>query len=334
MFEYLEEVMKNKYNYDLSEKVVCRPPEEKNKLTLPLAIVFGVVFLVYILMISGVIPQFYNFFIVLLAFVLLILLPMRFGTKHNKYEALIMTPKYLIQIINKREFVIVDFDEITRYLETQKGEIVISENRKKIVIQKECYVGKLQPLTDILEAKGKTFDKSKDYMIRPIEIKIVDGEIHINEIEVVTKTDKIFEKYYKNYKMLTPGFVKEIIYRNSVVNEVEIDGEELVLKLDKFEVNPGHPENTKFESIIVEDCVTIFESVSIVHVNKIDTHEKKAIITKLEPTFDSFVDEIENGIIAEWNVKGKTFSVKFAAGVQLYEVSFKFNEVLNGWNKV
>lgn len=333
MLEYLKELMESKYEYNLDQMKICQPPEVKNKFIMPGLIAFGVIVLVYILMLSGVIPQFLNIFLVIVAFVLLVGLPFKLGPAQSKYAAMILTPKYLIQVVNKREFVVVEFDNITRYNLTTRGDIIISEKGKKIVLNQVCYEGKLEPLMDILEAKGKTFDKSKDYMIRPIEISIVNDEVIIKDIEVESTTDKVFERFYKDYKSLTPGFIKDVIFRNAVVNEVELDDEELVLKLDCFEVNPGHPENTKFESIIAEDCIVIFESIKVKSVTKVDTHKKENNTEKLPADVDSFIDEIEKGIIAEWTARGKTFHVKFAAGVLIYDVSFSYKEVILGWNK-
>ena len=333
MLEYLEELLSNKYQYELAQYKLIKAPVEKNKLLIPLSSVFGVIVILYILVLANVLPGFLNIFVVIAAFALLVLLPLKYGTKRSKEAALIITPKYLIQVVNKREFVIVEFNEISKYYETQQGEMIVYQGNKKVVIEKNAYKNKLTQLIDILEAKGKTFDKSKDYMIRPIEIVIEDGEITITDIEVVSTTDRIIEKYYKDYPMLTPGHVGGIIFRNSQVNEVIIDDNELILILDRFEVNPGHPENTTFESIIADECIVIFEDVQIKGVSKIDLHEKKPKIEKLVAELDSFVDEIEAGVISEWTIKKNLFHAKFAAGVYVYHVKIGNEEVLCGCKK-
>ena len=49
--------------------------------------------------------------------------------------------------------------------------------------------------------------------------------------------------------MLTPGFVSEILFRNSMIEDFDVTTDNLVLYLNGFEVKGGHPENTTFENL-------------------------------------------------------------------------------------
>ena len=105
---------------------------------------------------------------------------------------------------------------------------------------------------DILEAKGKTFDKTKDYMVRPIDIIIADGEVKIVDVKITESTiDKIVAEHYGSYEMLTPGFIDDIILLNSVIEEAYFKDSHLYMKISRIEVKPGHPENTLFLNEII-----------------------------------------------------------------------------------
>lgn len=333
MIENLKVLLQTKYNYELNSKVLYKLTGKKTKFVRFFLFLFVVILALYVLGTLEIIDQYIDFFILLFAFFSLVMIPL--GLRSNEKDTiLIITPRFIIQALGKTEFIIVEFDEITKYAFDEKQGLAVFEKRKKVVVPFALYQERLEILIDILEAKGKTFDNTRDFMVRPIEIVIEDGEISIKDIEVLTSTDMIFEKYLSDYKMLTPGFVNEVIFLNSVVEESAKGENFIIFKLGKITVSKGHPENTTFDQVEAEDCIVIFEGPEINHVKYKDMSDSESEVIQLPADIRSFLGKIDKGIISDSEVKGRTFNVDFATGLEMYMVSFTFKDVIVGWNKM
>lgn len=331
MIENLSVLLNTKYNYTLKSMARFSLKAKKTRFVKLSLVVFVLILTAYILGLYGVIDEYVDLFFILFAFFALVMIPL--GLRSNEKEVnIIVTPKYIIQALSKTEFVIIDFDEITKYDFDKRHGLAIFQKRKKIVIPFELYETGLDPIMEILEAKGKTFNPDKDFMIRPVEVVINGGIITVKDIEVLTSTDMIFEKFLKDYNMLTPGFLNKIVFLNSVVDE-SFKGENcIILKIANLLVNPGHPENTTFDPIKADDCIVIFEGVEVKTVYTKDMSNSEAEMIELPNVVKSFLGKIDKGIISDSNIKGKTFNVDFASGLDLYRVSFNFHDVIVGWN--
>jgi len=332
MLENLKSILEKKYEYTLDQMKMCQPLVKKNMIKTPSFVIFGVILLGYILQQVGVLNDYYNLFIVIFAFVLFVMVPLGLS-KTNKYSAIVITPKYLIQILGKKEFVIIDYDLITAFDITPKNDMVISQNRKRVIIGMQCYQNDLAPLIEILEAKGKTYDVTKEYMVRPVEINIIDGKIVITDLEVHEDIDDVFEEFYKDYLMLTPGFITDVLFMNSVIEDNKFENGVWSLKFNKLEINEGHPENTSFESIVVEDCIVVFEKTFFKSITIKDAREKNSTAIKQESDFSVIKGQLKKGIVSDWNSDDKEFTFEFATGMSRITVIIEYNEVLVGWNK-
>ncbi len=187
-------------------------------------------------------------------------------------------------------------------------------------------------IMEILEAKGKTFDKSKDYMIRPINIIISDNEVRIVDVKIEeSSTEKIVSENYKDYDMLTPGFIREIILMNSVIEDAYIKENDLYIKLSRIEVNPGHPENIMFKPQIATDCIIIFENVKILKIVKKEARGGSNELV-IKTTLENLVAEIENGVISDWKHLEKDIDLQISVGLFILRTSFEYSEVIIGWN--
>ncbi len=331
MIEKLQSILKNKHEYDLGEYACYEITREKSKILLVTSILFAIFAILFILDATGIFANFMSLGILLFLVLILLIIPMALR-KGGKYEAIIVTPLHLIQRTGKMEFTILTFDKITKFNLTKEG-INVKEGHKSILLGLDMFREEIDPIIDILEAKGKTFDPEKDYMIRPIEVKIVDNKISIIDIETETETKKIFSEYAEEYEMLTPGFFEEIIFRNSMVDDVTITEKDLILHLNSFEVKGGHPENTTFDILLAKDCVLIFEGIKLNQLLLQDLNKKDEPDMEVDLTLVDMQQYLENAVISHWKKTGKKIDMYFATGINLLKTSFEYNEVIIGWNK-
>jgi len=256
MIEVLKKLLLDKFEYELNEFALFEISRAKNKVLPFTAGLFAISSVLFILDTTDVFANFMNIAILIFLLVVLVIVPIAFQ-KGSKYDAIIVTSRYLIQRVAKAEFVVIEFDKVTGYKEFKEG-ILIKEDKNKILLGMNLFREEIEPIIEILEAKGKTFDSEKEFMIRRINIIIEDNKISIEDDLKETSTEKLYKKYDKKFPMLTPGFFNEILFRNSMIEEVKVDAGNLVLYLSGFEVKGGHPENTKFENLSAVDGVLIF----------------------------------------------------------------------------
>jgi hypothetical protein len=331
MFEILQELLKSKYDYDLNEYAIYETKREASKLPKITIGLFLVAVVLYLLNVTGVFENFINLTILFVLLVVLVFLPLAWK-KGGKYEAIIVTPKFLIERLEKKEFTVIDFDEITAFQVTKEG-ICIREKRKEIILGTNLFREEIEPIVDILEAKGKTFDPKKEFMIRPIHISIEDNKITIKDIEVETETDILYEKYHSKFEFLTPGFIDEVLFRNAEVEEAIIDGDHLVLKMDSLEVKGGHPENTSFESIIAMDCIVIFEHVKVSKLILKNLNVADEADQKLKLQMKEMLPYLKKSVVSEWRSTPNKMEMSFGTGVHVLQTAFKYEDVIVGWKK-
>ncbi|MCF7926965.1 MAG: hypothetical protein K9L74_05270 [Candidatus Izimaplasma sp.] len=326
MMDILKEKMKNDYGFELEKYIVYPIGFRRSKFVWPGVLLFLILMTFYFLGQYDVLNITINFGFLVLGLIFLVMTPMALQ-KGSKYESIILTTKYLVKRLSKKEFIIMDYDQITGYDMTSEG-VIIEDNKNKIFIKLPFFRYKLGGLLDILKAKGKTFNPDNDFLIRPIKIDIVDNELIINDVE---KTDVIFVKYFEEYNKLTPGFLEEIIFRNSVINDsITFEGN-LEIKIDSFTVKQNHPENDKFGRLVAEDCVIVFDNVEIKSLSLSNRKTNKT--TELPNKINEISSRIKDGVISDWRFSKNTIKIFFAVSVETLKADFSFDRVLIGWNK-
>ena len=324
MIEKLTKLLLKEYSYELESHKVCFEEIKKSKIIIPAIILFIVITGIYIT------TDLFDLVVLGFAFFILVLIPVALR-KGETYNVVVITPELLIKQSKKNELVAIAFDDIKKF-GTDKTGVVLKDGKNSISLDPAILAEDILIIIEILEAKGKTFDKTKDFMIRPIKIIIKNNEVSIVDVEVEeSSTEKIVSENYKNYAMLTPGFIKDIILMNSVVEESYIKDADLYVKLSSFEVNPGHPENTMFESQVATDCIIIFENVEIDNISKKEA--RGSDVEVIQTSLDNLVEEIENGVISDWKYLKNGIDLQFSVGLHILRTSFKYSEVIIGWNK-
>lgn len=323
MIENLRKLMLKEYKYELTDYKVCHEDIKKSKIIIPSLILFAIVAALYFTM------ELFGFPVLGFAFFIFVLIPLALR-KGEVYDVFIITPELLIKQTTKNEVVAIAYDEIKKF-GTDKTGVIIRDSKKSISLDPAILSEDILVIIDILEAKGKTFDKTKDYMIRPIEISIINNEVKINDLEIEeTSTEKLVSESYKDYEMLTPGFIRDIILMNSVIEDSYKKDNNLFFNIYSFEVNPGHPENTMFESQIAYDCIMIFEDVEISKITKKNSNGQEEEI--IEPTLDNLAHAIIKGVISDWKYSEKSIELQFSVGLDIVRTSFEYKEVIVGWN--
>lgn len=331
MIEKLKVYLKRKYDYDLNEYKICTAEVKKNKFLLVPVYLYIFVLIGYAIQALGVIDEIYNLTIVIIVGVLFgmyqVLLIQR-----NKQESIVVTPVYIIKCLGKSSFEVVMYDEIRKFAVTDKNGLTISDKKSEINFSPVYYRDDLPSIVEILEAKGKTFDKTKEFMKRPVVIRIINNEIVVRDLKVEeSSTEKLVGKYYKEFQYLTPGFIRDVLFLNTIVQDVVADNNNLIMYLDKIEVKEGHPENTGFESIAASDCIVIFENIKIKAVTTRKARERGAVDEALPSELETIVENIEKGVITNWKYKKNAIDLIFASGTNIIKVSFDYKEVIIGW---
>ncbi|MEC9484453.1 MAG: hypothetical protein UMR38_01090 [Candidatus Izemoplasma sp.] len=331
MIDKIKEVLENKYHITLDEYAIYDANIKRNHTLKVGVFLFVILLTLFVLGENDVLFQLDFIYIVFGLFVL-VLIPLGLNKK-TEYEAIIVTPNELIQRTGKKTFAVIPYDDITSFNLTEHG-IIIKGNGEVITLSLTMFREEIEPIIDILEAKGKTFEKDKEYMVRPIKIHINNNEITIEDVEVKTDTDIVYEQYIDDYNSLTPGFIKEVIMRNSVIDDVLSNTDVLAFKVARFTVKEGHPENTHFDPIQVADGVLIFTKPVIngFSVSNPNDEDKKA--KPLEPTAQNIKKYCVDGIISDWKVMKKRIKIDFASGVHSLNLDLKYEAVLIGWNEV
>lgn len=321
-----------KQGVDLQEHKLVIPNYKRNKYAKYMYGAFAIIFAVYLVDLFTSIHLGINGLFVYIALTLLVLYPIATRTD-NPYEALIITTEGLIMRTSRKEFLIIKYDNITKF--RQDGQAVyLFEQREQMTLPKELYGEVLDKLIDILEAKGKTFDKDKDYMIRPVRIIIENGQIRIEDIkQEATETEKMTEKLFRTYPHLTPGYLEEVIPRNTIIYDVKLDGPHLKLICSKLEIRGNHPENTTFDHIMVSDSILIFLDAEIVELSARDTNERAQPYDKVPVNKKNLVNYLKDSVVDDWKYDVRSALFINKAGLGNVRLRVKYSEVIVGWKK-
>lgn len=325
-----EKILK-KNNLELDQYKLINQEIKADRYALYSYIAFGIILVLFLVDMLTSLDLKLNGFLVYIALSLLVIYPMT-SRDHSVKEFLIITPIGLIKRVDK-EVTFIEYDLISRY-KFDDLNIYISKGRDLITLNRETYKDDLEILVDILEAKGKTFDPKKDYMVRDILVVIEDETIRIEDIEHESVTEKITGKLLKKYNHLTPGFINEIIPRNSVVNEVRIIDNHLDILVNTLQVKQDHPENTTFEMQAAVDCIFIFENARIVQYAVRESNDTNKGYQLKEVVLTDLTESLTNSVIDEWQYGEGELIFIFKAGLGNVKIHLKYDEVIIGWNKM
>jgi hypothetical protein len=319
------------YNYELQSYKLVKADVSRKTVFQVLFIIFGLISIVFLLDVTGIIDLGFNFILYFISFIFFVAFPLGLQKEYLK-EFLLITPDYMIQRADAQDFRIVKFDEISKFEHTDMSIILYQQDMVMELFTKK-YVNDIPMIIDILEAKGKTFDKKKDFMIRPITVIIEDGVISIKDVkQKKTKTDKLMGDFTKKYDFISPGFLQQIIPKNGIVKNIEYNKKDMFIYLSHFTVHEGHPENSAFGAVEVEDCIMIFEDFKLNTMFKRPTNDRSSKYVAVENDIEQFIKDVKSNVISEWKFNRSAVDFVFAVGVGSLKVNFNFTDVIIGWN--
>lgn len=322
----------SKLGVDLQEHKLVIPTYNRNKYAKYMYGAFGFIFLVYLIDLFTSVNLGINGLFVYVALTLLVLYPIA-TRQDNPYEVLIITKEGLIKRLNRTEYLIIKFDNISKFRQDDQA-IYIFEGREQLTLERNLYGEILPVLIDILEAKGKTFDKERDFMIRQIKIHFEGDSIRLEEVkQKETETQKITAKLFRAYPHLTPGYIEEIIPKNTIIYDVKLDGSHLHLICSRLEVKGNHPENTTFDHMFVNDSIFVFENAEIINFTARDSNERSAPYHKVEINKKNLVKYLKDSVIDDWRYDVKSVMFENKAGLGNVRIRIKYKEVIIGWKK-
>jgi hypothetical protein len=324
--------MDKKYQYQLDEYAVFNPVIQHKKGNIILYSIFAVITVLYVIDIITDVFGVFNFLIYFLSFFFLMAIPLSRETIYKK-ECLIVTPKHLIKRVEKNVFKVLTFDNISAFA-LNDNQIVIKEKDTEVEILVDLYKEDLEVIIDILEAKGKTFDSKKDYMVRPIHITIKDNVVTINDIkQEETYVETLTAKLNKKMKNMTPGFIDLAIFKDGIIEQVKFQKNDLYLHISHLEILDGHPENTTFNSIMVEGALAVFVNVELKEIYHRETNEKGDSFAEVRLTKVNVLKYLEKAVFSEWRFRDNTADLILGVGVGSVKLQFTYESVLLGWNK-
>ena len=332
MIKKLTKMLLRDNDYTLETYTILQPTIKRSKIIKPFLILFAVLTVLFALDVSGTLVIGFNFILYFLSFLLFVAYPLSTINDYAK-EVLIVTPELFIQRVSGKDFKTIVIDEINKFnfdeesIQLTSGETLLELGLKK-------YEHHIAIIIEVLESKGKTFDKEKDFMVRPVII-VCDGEtVTVKDQKVkATNTEKITYKLASKYSVVTPGFLDQVLPRNSIIYKAYIENKDLYLELNQLEINGEHPENTTFGPIKVINCVMIFENIELHSMAKRQENTRAFKYKELTPSLELLLEEIKTGVISEWRFKKTNADIIYAVGIGSVKTNMSYTGVIVAWEK-
>lgn len=322
-------ILKDRYNIVLDDFAIFEVEEKSNAL-FKYGIILFVLFVTALLTLQFVLLIEVSFiYYVYITFVFLMIPSVLF--RGEVHKGLIITKEALIQRNSKDSFSVVRFDDITHFTLNEKG-VTLRAGSAIVRLPLQMPRSQMEPIIDILEAKGKTFEVEKAYLVRPIDISFDHNRIIITEISQEETKDEMYSQFVGKYEYLTPGYLEEVIFFDSIVTNLIQGPNYIEMKLSQFTVKDGHPENVTFDPLDIKDGCIIFGKARIEKIMYLVFDDEDTEVEELNPTFENLQINIEKGIISDWKVGFNDINIEFAVGVHKLKTTISFQSIIVGWN--
>lgn len=325
---YLEKI----YDFKLKSHKILVPKKDVNYLNIFAYLLFFGVTVLYVLDLFVYNWEYINFLIYWMAFFFLVAIPIS-TIKNYRKEIIIITPTDIIQRVGKKEFVLINFDEIT-YFNHFNNHIVLRQKKNEIEFDIKQYISHMGVLIDILEAKGKTFDKEREYMRRPIKIIVDNDNIIVEDcVEEITYIEELSSKIAKNYPNVTPGYMNELVFEDTSIFKAYYKGKDLYLECNGFVVQYNHPENTGFEKITVHDAIVVFIDFKPIDMRIKTKKDLEDKYEEIRPFKKTIIEKFNKAVMIGLDSNDNEIDLTLHSGVDTVKVLFSYEDVLVGWNE-
>lgn len=328
MIKKLKKHLLKSFDYELESYALYKINKKRNPIIIIFHLLFIVATILFILEVFFDIENFITLALYIYLFFLFELVPIGWVKSKMKY-AIIVTPRFLIQWNGGKNFTVMNYNNITGFKLNDDG-ISIKEHRHEIILSTFLYKEQVEPIVDILEAYGKTFDKTKVHLIRPISITIDNNVITIiDEDDLGEPNSDLFNEYVDQYPSLTPGYLNQLTFRNSIISNTLVKDENLIINIASLTVREDHPENTTFGQLNAKDCIVIFEHFNVTYtdVKGYDEFTSKDVYDLVRANSDSTT-------ITRVELDQNKIRVVFSFGVQICTMIIEFEESYVGWKSL
>lgn len=331
MIENIQKIMNKKAKYRFDSYAIKDTQVKKSKVLPILAILVLLLTIFYFIQNTSLLPGTYiGVEVLIFAYLFLVMMPYALHDK-KKFKHLIYTKDYLIKVKGKNSIEYINYDDI-RSFSYKNDTITLKDGKSTLSLYVPYIKNELTTIVQILEAKGKTFDRNKAYMIRDIKLGFEDNKVVIYEIEAPeTKTEKVMKVMFKEYATLTPGFTDEINIINSYVDKSSFKGGDLYFRLNRIDVLDNHPENTSFQTLTAKHAVMILINPKVRTVIKREQGKKDQ---ELDPSLKSVILNTHNGIVSSFSVQNKKIDFKVGVGVAITQMTIVVDDIIVGWKEI
>lgn len=333
MIKKITKYLHKKVNYELDVYLVFKPERKISKYRLISYILFLLITGLFIFDLIYEPVPYLNPITYFFAFFFLFAVPIATKTDKYRHECIIITPDLIIQRKTRKEFSVVFFNSINK-LKHSHEYITIVEKEEEVELDLVEYAEILPSLIEVLEAKGKTFDKERAFMKRPVNILIENGKIYLEDIkQEETRLEKLTYSLSESYSAITPGYLDQILPRNAIIHDVYFENDDLYLGCSHFEIRENHPENITFGHIQVLDGVLVFMDAKVKTLTRKAGQERQIKFEPIEISQSNVIEQLENGVISEWKFKKNEADLIIASGIGKVRLTIDFSECLVGWKK-
>jgi len=227
------------------------------------------------------------------------------------------------------------FNDIVKVKQTKKNKLIIKGNKKKVKILIPFYEDNLNVLKTIMNYEGHFKQKRKHY-----KLFFEANRVDIQELTPATdpQTSRLVERFHDEYKHVTPGFIKDLIFYNAEVEKVKfIDETHFYFILKHIDLKGDYPENTHFEAMQTDKAMALFQAVSHVEIYTLGSN-KKEDVQLLGTSLQAFKKLSKGALIIETNFKAlderMNADMVIMQGTTKLNARFTFKDIIIGFNEL
>ncbi len=269
-----------------------------------------------------------------IAFVFLVVFPMLYIRKKRTGAILLTHDAVAVQNYFNR-YRLVFYDDVLKVKHTKKNTLIIKSKKQKIKIRMPLYEDNLNVLKTVLTYEGHFKQKRKQY-----KLFFEADRVDIQELTPATDptTSRLVERFHDDYKHVTPGFLKDIIFYNAEVEKVKfLDENHVYFILKHIDLKGDYPENTHFESMQTDQAMALFQAVSHVEVYTLGAN-KSPDVQLLGTSTEAFKKLSKGALIIETNFKENdqriNANMTIMQGTTKLNVRFVFKDLIIGFNEL
>jgi len=248
--------------------------------------------------------------------------------KFRKKESILVTKDALLLKRNRKVSILL-YEELVAVTKPEHDALVIETKSLKKRIQLKGYPKNIETLDKLFKARGFLQGDAFNHEIHFTNDRI-DVETVVEELD--ESTEYILERFKAKYRYLNIDYLDELSFYNVQVNRMQLtDKKHITLFTTHLDVKQNHPENTKFKAQKTDEAMITFT-----HMTDLEIKPSNQAAKAVKQTIPALRNILKNAVIFDTNIQKKSgyyiFIMTIEQAVSEYHVTFKFEEVVTGWN--